>query len=409
VSVPVRRLVSVHRVARALVLGLVMVALTAPPAAAWAPPGGPVFNNPWGTYAAKWRIVNTIQQAVRNAPRGSTITMSMFLMDGKNSADALINARNRGVHVQLVFDGDDGRSAMARRMARVFNKDNRPNQPIPARWGADQSFVVFCKGSCRGGSASSNNNHTKFYTFSQTGEARNVVMVSSSNLNAGGAVRGFNDMWIAKGKPKMYTDYAMIHREMSRDVPVGNRYRELRDGNLISRFYPKPKGGDPVMADLNKVRCRGANGGAGRNGRTAVNVDMFAWNGDRGLAIARKLIRLDRDGCDVSIIYGAPSKQIRLLLSGSARRGGVKLWDSRVDRNGDGTYDVRTHGKYVLINGSYGGDRSSWRVHTGSQNWGRGTLRGGDENTLTVVSRAAYGRYIKHWDLIARSYSRRIG
>jgi phosphatidylserine/phosphatidylglycerophosphate/cardiolipin synthase-like enzyme len=402
-----------HRHARralAVVLStLLAVTLAAAPAAAWAPPSGPVYNNPYGTYAAKWRIVKTIQQAVRRAPKGSTIMMSMFLMDGKASADALIKARNRGVHVQLVFDGDDARSAMARRMARKFNRDNKPNQPIPARWGADQSFVVFCKGSCRGGNASSNNNHTKFYAFSRTGTARDVVMVSSSNLNAGGAVRGFNDMWIAKGKPGMYADYATIHREMSRDVPAGNRYRERRHGNLTSRFYPKPKGGDPVMADLRKVQCRGAKGGAGRNGRTAINVSMFAWNGDRGVKIARKLVRLGRDRCHVSIVYGAPSKEVRLLLSRAARNGVIKLWDSRRDRNGDGTYDVRTHEKYMLINGRYGADRSSWRVHTGSQNWGRGTLRGGDENTLTVVGRGAYGKYIKRWDFIVRKHSRRIG
>jgi phosphatidylserine/phosphatidylglycerophosphate/cardiolipin synthase-like enzyme len=333
--------------------------------------------------------------------------MSMFLMDGKPSADMLINARKRGVKVQLVLDGNDARSAMARRMARVFNRDNRPAQPIPERWGRDGSFVVFCKGSCRG--AGPHNNHTKFYSFTRTGSAANVVMVSSSNLNAGGAVRGWNDLWIAKGRPRMTAQYADIHREMSRDAPAGNRYRQLADGGLISRFYPKPKGGDPVMMDLNKVRCRGVAGGAGRDGRTAINVDMFAWNGDRGMNIARKLIRLDRDGCHVSIIYGAPSKQVRLLLSASARRGGVKLWDSRFDRNRDGVYDIRTHGKYMLINGHYGSDRSAWRVHTGSQNWGRGTLRGGDENTLTVVSRGAYGRYINHWDLIARGYSRSIG
>ncbi len=391
-----------------LLTAVLMGTLLAPAAAAWQPPGGAVYNNPYGSHADKWRIVETVQQAVRNAPRGSTIMMTMFLMDGKKTADALIAARNRGVNVQLVFDGNDGRSAMARRMARVFNRDNKPGQPIPARWGADQSFVVFCSGSCRG--AGPHNNHTKFYAFTRTGTASNVVMVSSSNLNAGGAVRGWNDMWIAKGRAKMLSQYAQIHGEMSRDKPAGNRYRQLGDGNLTSRFFPKPKGADPVMADLNKVRCRGATGGAGRNGRTAINVSMFAWNGDRGMKIARKLVRLDRDGCDVSIIYGAPSKQVRLLLSGSARRGGVKLWDSRYDRNGDRVFDVRTHEKYMLINGRYGADSSAWRVHTGSQNWGRGTLRGGDENTLTVVSRGAYGRYISRWDYIARHWTvRRIG
>jgi phosphatidylserine/phosphatidylglycerophosphate/cardiolipin synthase-like enzyme len=136
---------------------------------------------------------------------------------------------------------------------------------------------------------------------------------------------------------------------------------------------------------------------------------MFAWNSDRGMAIAERLLQLDRYGCDVSIIYGAPSAKVRDVLRDSARRGGVKLWDSRFDRDGDGIFDVRVHHKYMLINGKYGTDGSSWRVHTGSQNWGRGTLRGGDENTLTIVNRAAYRQYMADWNYIARYGARRIG
>jgi hypothetical protein len=232
-------------------------------------------------------------------------------------------------------------------------------------------------------------------------------MVSSSNLNRGGATLGWNDLYEADGKAAMVARYAAIHAEMARDTPSGDRYQEYHVGIFTLRFYPKPKGGDPVMSDLSKVRCHGATGGAGRGGRTAINVSMFAWNNDRGTAIAKKLISLDRDGCQVSVIYGAPSRAVRDLLMGSARRGGIKLWDSRMDRNGDGVFDLRVHHKYMLINGSYGGDHSSWRVHTGSQNWGRGTLRGGDENTLTIASRGAYRQYIANWDHVAAN-SRRI-
>ena len=136
---------------------------------------------------------------------------------------------------------------------------------------------------------------------------------------------------------------------------------------------------------------------------------MFAWNNDRGMQIAKRLVQLDSYGCDVSIIYGAPSAKVRDVLRASARNGGVKLWDSRFDRDGDGIFEIRVHHKYMLINGVYGGDRSSWRVHTGSQNWGRGTLRGGDENTLTIVSRAAYGQYMSNWSFTAKYGARRIG
>jgi hypothetical protein len=135
---------------------------------------------------------------------------------------------------------------------------------------------------------------------------------------------------------------------------------------------------------------------------------MFAWNNDRGMAIARRLVQLDRAGCDVSIIVGAPSKVIAKYLRKSARNGRVKLWDSRYDRNGDGLVDVRVHHKYMLISGRYGDDRSAWRVHTGSQNWGRGTLRMGDDNTVNIASRRVYREYISNWRMVTHVGARRV-
>lgn len=403
------------RTSRTFVVLLVTLATllsTASVAAAYEPAGGALFNNPQGTFAARWKIVKAVDRAVRGAPRGSRIMMSTFLMDSKDSADALLAAHRRNVSVQIVMDGDDAFTGQARRLERAFNRDNRPRRTGVdedgnlLKWGPDHSFVVFCKGSCRGGQA---NLHAKFFVFTKTGTASNVSMVSSSNLNAGGAVRGWNDLYTVKEKPRILRDFSAIHAEMAQDTATdGDGYREFVRGRFTSRFYPKRRGGDPVMEDLSRIRCRGTNGGAGRNGRTAINVSMFAWNSDRGMDIARRLVGLDRDGCDVSIIYGAPSMVIRDYLRNSARRGGVKLWDSRFDRDGDGLFDLRVHHKYMLINGRYGADRSAWRVHTGSQNWGKGTLRNGDENTLNIDSRAAYRQYKRNWTHIAKNGARRI-
>lgn len=399
-----------------LVLALALVGATAPVAAAWEPAPGALFNNPKGDFDARWRIIHRIDQAVRSAPARSRIMFSTFLMDSRVSADALLAAHRRHVQVQIVMDGDDADTGQARRLARAFNRDNidpdTGEPPVdaqgqPLKWGRDQSFVVFCKGSCRAGMA---NDHAKFYAFTQTGTAKDVVMVSSSNLNEGGAVRGWNDLYVIKDRPAVLQEYAAIHAEMAQDSPHdGDTYREFVNGPFTSRFYPKASGGDPVIEDLGKVRCRGVTAGAGHNGRTAINVSMFAWNSTRGMAIARRLVALDRLGCDVSIIYGAPSRVVRDYLIASARRGGVKLWDSRFDRNGDGLFDLRVHHKYMLINGVYGGDTSAWRVHTGTQNWGRGTLRNGDENTLNVALRSAYAAYLSNWRTVATTAARRIG
>ncbi len=62
----------------------------------------------------------------------------------------------------------------------------------------------------------------------------------------------------------------------------------------------------------------------------------------------------------------------------------------------------------MLINGHYGRDRSAWRVHTGSQNWGK-SLRAGDENTLNIASRRAYREYIANWRFLAKRAARRVG
>jgi len=404
-----------------LVTALSMMVAFAPGAAAWEPVGGALFNNPTAKKAAKWRVINHVKKAVIKARPGSRIMISTFLMDSKATADALIAARKRGVAVQIVMDGDDAYTGQGRRLERVLNRDNPSERPVDdegnpisdeawveTKWGPDNSFVVFCQGSCRAGRA---NNHSKFYVFTRTGTAPNVVMVSSSNLNKGGAVRGWNDLYVAKRKPQMVKQYAAIHKEMAEDTPREgpDGFRELVSGKFLSRFYPKLSGSDPVLDDLAKVRCRGVDGGAGRNGRTAINVSMFAWNSHRGMQIARRLVELDGLGCDVSVIYGAPSAQVRDLLRKSARKGGVKLWDSRYDRNGDGYFDLRVHHKYMLINGRYGADRSSWRVHTGSANWGRGTLRGGDENTLNIVHRKAYRQYMQNWNFVRKNGARRIG
>jgi phosphatidylserine/phosphatidylglycerophosphate/cardiolipin synthase-like enzyme len=398
------------RVSRALVVAVTVLGsllASTSVALAWEPTGGATFNNPRGNHAARWRIIDKIIHSIKSTPRGQTIMMSTFLLDSPAVGDALIAAHNnRNVKVQVVLDGDI-KTATARRIANVMNRDNVAGAAVPLRWGPDQSFVVFCDGSCRGVGG---NDHTKFYLFSRTGTANDVVMISSGNLNKGAANRGWNDSYTIKGRTAIYNDFAGIHREMSQDTARdGDRYREFVRGGYISRFYPKPSGSDPVLDDLGKVHCLGANGGAGRSGHTAINISMFAWNDDRGWSIARKLVSLAGQGCAVSIIYGAPAKDIGAYLRDKARSGLIKLWDSRYDLNGDGIDDVRTHEKYMLINGHYGSDHSAWRVHTGSQNWGRGTLSHGDENTLTIVSRRAYARYIDNWDTIRLHGSRRLG
>lgn len=386
---------------------LLLPLLAAPAAHAWAPTAGPVFNNPKGNQAAQFRLQMTVEDAIRHTPKGAMILISTYLLDRVASVDALIAARNRGVLVHVVLDGGIS-NPPSRRLKTVLNRDNGKKK---LRWGPDGSFAKSCKGSCRGG-GDNQAMHAKFFAFSQTGKAKNVVMVSSANLNKGGALLGYNDLFTMVGVPKTYEMYKMVHDEMARDKVDGDPYVVLREGRFESQVFPKrgaKRSTDPTFRALRRVKCHGAAGGAGRNGRTVIRVAMFHWGGDRGEYLAKKILSLHRDGCIVSVIYGAPSKIVSQMLRNSAYAGGIELYDSRVDRNEDGEVDLRVHSKYLLINGNYDGDSSSWQVFAGSQNWTKGSLTGGDENTLQISSRPAYASYSKNFDFVRVNGARKIG
>ena len=446
--------ISMFRRAFIILLAGILVATLSPAGAeaAYAPEDGAKFNEPypWGSKTDEYRIVSTVMNAVNHTPTGERILMAGFLFDRAFVTDDLIAACKRGVAVRVVFDGDID-TAPAHRLADALNADNISDaDPTPnsgpcgkdltaqqqsqqtagdpstpeGQWGGDGSYVKFCKGSCRG---QGGNMHTKFYAFStlcsnvqnsradactsETAASKNVIMVSSANLNKGGARAGWNDEYTMVRRPDSFAVYERIHREMTQDTQYdGDGKVEVTDGPYTTRFFPMldaTESTDPTMQDLNRIHCGGATDGAGVDGHTRINVSMFYWSGDRGKYIAHKLINLAKSGCRVSIIYGAPSKEIAGILRTAAKAGTIKLYDARWNYDDDPEVDVRTHEKMVLVNGHIGADTSSWQVWTGSQNWVGGSLTKGDEVTLNIDRRSAYSQYIDDWDVV-RKHSRQM-
>ena len=400
----------VHGV-RAGVALLVALVLGIPAAAAADPPEGAVFNEPRGTTEARWRIVHTVDEAIRGAVPGSRVLITSYYFDSVSSANALIDAHARGVQVQVVVDGLHATTRQPLRIAQAVNADNidpaTGKPPLdaednPMRWGPDNSFVVFCQRSCRNAGGAM---HSKFYVFTETGTSKDVVMVSSSNLNGGGVFKGWNDLYVIKNRPDVLADYSSVFAEMAEDTAMdGDKFREFVRGEYTSRFFPKSSGGDPTYEDLANIRCGGATEGSGRNGRTAINIAMFSWFQTRGVRLAQRVVELGRQGCDVSVIYGAPGKEVRTILRDAARRGQIKVWNSRwIDRRGR---LVRTHEKYYMVSGVYGDDTSSWRVHAGSQNW-VAMSDDADECTINIERRDAYEQYLRNWNQV-RAWSTRV-
>ncbi|MCB0906295.1 MAG: hypothetical protein KDB63_04140 [Nocardioidaceae bacterium] len=446
-----------------LILSFALVAGATPAVAKYEPPAGATFNTPrpWGTDAERYKIVRTIEAAIRHVsptkqdPKPFVLVTS-YLFDRRSSVDALIGACKRGVSVRVILDEDIINNS-ERRLVKALNGDNvkdrngdgKPDtkprtgkcgRPLPKKdasgnivrdkvgrvitqkatmsfkqarasvlrpnssqvtWGKDGSYVKRCDGSCRGPGG---NMHSKFYVFSHTGTAKNVVMVSSSNLNRGGALLGWNDLFVMKSRPKSVQAYKAIHLDMTDDIKAPVNKVEVVDGPYTSRWFPMRKASkknDPTLQDLNKVKCTSA------IGRTQINVSMFYWKGVRGDYIADKLLALAGQGCSVNIVYGAPSRAIAARLRAAAGNHRINLYDSRWDFDDNGEVNVRTHAKFILVKGTVGKDRSSWQVWTGTQNWVSGSLNKGDENSLNINLRSAYNKYLADWVKI-RNHSRRL-
>jgi hypothetical protein len=441
------------------VLLLVPVGIV-PVAQADTPIGEATFNTPRPYAGPKenFAIVNRVQRAINATPgyrKGKpreVIHITTYLMDRTSTVTALIDACRRGVAVRVIIDelvvnrnarrlisalnGDNVRDrnhdgkADSKPKARACNRPLRKhrttasgrtvptkqNQLMSARriitsvdapvkdsvtWGKDGSYVKRCRPSCR---SNQGNMHMKIYLFSHTGRYRDTVMVSSSNINRGGAFLGWNDMYTMYNRPKSYEQYVNWHRRMTMGTPAPKQRVEIKDGPFTTRFFPIRKAGrhrDPALSDLNQIKCHGP------LGPTQMYISMFYWKGHRGSYLADKVLSLARSGCQVHIIYGAPSRLIAERLRNAARAHLIDLYDSRWDYNEDGEADVRTHSKFVAVRGSYEGKGKKWVVMTGSPNWVVGSLNKGDEVTLNIELKSAYAAYVRAWQRV-RAHSRKL-
>jgi len=385
---------------------LVALSLAAVPAHAYTPGGGPRFNNPYGGADAKNRSMVHIKRSIDSAPRGSVIRIASYSYDRREFTDALIRACNRKVAVQVVLN-DNYVSPQAKRLRTRLGTNIEPRakdrcNPRPAGQAPhpEPSFLVVCEQSCRVGAG---NQHIKLFMFSRAGSARNVIMTGSTNLTYYAAKTHWNDLWTMRGNGAQFADYSARFRELAQDRRLAVPYWRATHGDITTEFGPKTsargnRSQDPLVQRLNRVGCR-ATGGTGVGGRTAIRISMYAWGGDRGLYLARRVADLRRKGCNVRVILSGASKPVKTAL----RNGGVSMRSAAMntDRNtstGFGTtpWEHFPHEKWMTLSGTFEG-RARRIVWTGSENWSDISLLN-DELTVTIPRATAVGIYNRHFN-----------
>lgn len=375
----------------ALVVALMSV--TSPAQAyTWAPPQGPVFNNPHGNVSDRYRVVNKINNSIKYAPRGSTIRFATYNLDRMDSSKLLIAAHRRGVHIQVVLNDNFYPRAVKNLVAEVGKNRHRP------------SFVHICSGSCRSGDKG--NLHIKIYSFSKVGPRSNVMISSSANLATAGASSQWNDADTIYANSSLWKLWVREFNELKADRRTSPRFISYNSGST-SVGYQRPMTGrattdtygrgtgDRALDRLKKIGCS-APAGYGSRGRTVLRIAMYAWYDARGERLARQVAALKRHGCNVKATVAVTSKQVIGILKGAHVPVRVADWDWGQKQSTSGNsivYGSRcySHYKWMSVNGRFN-NKGTFSVWTGSENWSPPSFSN-DEVTWQFNSKSYYKQY----------------
>ncbi len=353
-----------------------------------------VFNDPtidpvqFRDYALHKRIV----QLINGTPKGATIQAAIYSISTQSVADALISAKNRGVNVYIAFGGQvTMTSGQPLRLKTALG----PNAVHCDTHTSTGGHIHACV-SKRSGSTM----HSKFMTFSQTGTAKDVVAVTSTNWSGAQSAQ-YNDMLITSGDPVHYAGYVRYFNDLFA-MRKNNNYTASDNGTVdatgalaYTRFSPKASSTgstneeaatDLVAQDLAKV-ARGAD--------CSLRASQRYFDGDRD-PIVDQVVRLaSNGGCKVEILYNSlPSAARDRMRAAGATLKRVHVYHPELG------YETKIHHKYYIVKGTVAGVPGTSYVATGSHNWTGSALRANDEILVRVSDTGVIGAYDQNFALI---------
>lgn len=350
----------------------------------WHPKTGVRFNEPRDPKKSH-KINRYIRNAIANSPKGSQIRLVTWNYNNPLFVNDVVAAHKRGVSVRIIMANGlakaQGPGSYYPRTRDALAKGNKKRDPNMTSW------FRTCMNSCRGKEGIQ---HGKFFMFSRTGGVNNVVMSTSANLTDAAAYVQWNDLLTVADRQVTWDNYTKIFKQMSRDKPVKKAFYTFDDGPYQGWFFPNMGNlkNYNIIRLLDKVKCQGAVGQAGKNGHTVIRVSQAVFNGKPGSAVSAKLRGLKERGCNVKLVYGVLNNLARENLKNIPKKTILE------DTNGDGYVDRYIHMKALTISGNFDGKRSSHVVYQGSANWsGMSTLS--DEQGFIVRSKSLEKTYSK--------------
>lgn len=329
-----------------------------------------VFNNPYGSEDEKRAVVDRIIEGIDNAPAGSTVRLAAFSFTLPDFADRVIAANKRGVNVRIVTDNHlyDGSSAEEVKTAQLERLKAELGEEVTT---GPRSFIKICDKACLGEGIM----HVKLFTYSETGDSKNVTMVSSSNLTPT-QVNAWNNLVIYNGNKELYDSMVKYFDSMATEPDEGNWYTEANSGDSTILTYPRTDYSstkqDPYYHELSKVKCEG------KAVPAKVELAMFQWTKSR-LVIAKKLSELASSGCDVSVVISGANTSPEIVDELTSQPE-IKVVDADANFK-DGKPGTFNHNKYLLIDPRNGEELT---VSTGAQNLSISAIKENEELVLQI-------------------------
>ncbi|MFI6322367.1 phosphatidylserine/phosphatidylglycerophosphate/cardiolipin synthase family protein [Nonomuraea sp. NPDC050556] len=324
-----------------------------------------LFTVPSITGTVDHSLEDKLVELVGKAEQGSTLRLATFVMELDAYKNALVAAKQRGVDVRVVAEG---------------NGHNAILDTLSTELGAGR--VTLCQNGCNG-AANNDVMHHKFAVFSALDDGRtDVVAQSSQNLSPSYGLH--NNMLISSGDPGLATGYRGVFDKLaSQQNYVWTAPFTSTSGKITA--WMTPRADDPVVTAINDVGCPGS-----------IRVVHSQFATDRG-AVIDALKAKKAQGCSVQVVVpegNQTTATAKLLAQGgivvhSFRPGGCHYPQG-------GGCDVDTiHSKIILTDGpsaAAGGAQRKY-VYTGSHNLNGGSLTASDDSFVRVDDAAVYAAY----------------
>jgi phosphatidylserine/phosphatidylglycerophosphate/cardiolipin synthase-like enzyme len=332
------------------------------------PQTGPIFNSPVSGTAKRDAISSRIARLVAGTPKGERVAIAMYHFSSLDTASQLVAAARRGVSVQVVLDYESRAYAAYKRLRAGLGGDTKKS-----------SWVVVCDEDR--GCIGPEFNHNKFFLFSDTGGAKNLVVQTSANATDGARDTQWNDALVLRDAA-VYAAYLAYFRDLAAQHHTGDYHRTVQAGRYRLDFFPWAKG-DPVSQALDQVSCAGGT-------RLRLSLGHFTWG-----PIARRLWKLDEAGCRVQVVFDIVGPVTLHTLTAKGGRNG----DPETRYLTEGGRTTYAHSKYLLIDGTYEG-RPQKVVFTGSNNYTTVGFHGHDEAMITVADPQLETEYATNFDAV---------